>query len=124
QWSTARIARVRPLVTVEGGEGVVELHLEVERTRVEAPLTVVASVGGVRARAEIDGTAGVVRLRVPDVRLWWPRGSGEQPLYDVELMLLNGSEALDGWRRPVGFRTVELDTSADAQGTGFTLVAN
>ena len=124
QWSTARIARVRPLVTVEGGEGVVELHMDVERTRVEAPLTVEATVGGVRARAEIDGTVGVVRLRVPDVRLWWPRGYGEQPLYDVELTLRHGGEVLDGWRRRVGFRTVELDTSADAHGTGFTLVVN
>ncbi|MCD9873019.1 glycoside hydrolase family 2 protein [Streptomyces guryensis] len=124
QWSTARIARVRPLVTVEGGEGVVELHVEVERTRVEAPLTVEATVGGVRARAEIDGTAGVVRLRVPDVRLWWPRGYGEQPLYDVELTLRHGGDALDVWRRRVGFRTVGLDTSADAHGTGFTLVVN
>lgn len=124
QWSTARIARVRPLVTVEGGEGVVELRVEVERTRVEAPLTVEATVGGARAHAEIDGTAGVVRLRVPDVRLWWPRGYGEQPLYNVELTLLHGGDALDVWRRRVGFRTVELDTSADAHGTGFTLVVN
>ena len=35
-WSTARIARVRPIVTVEQGVGRVELHVEVERTRVEA----------------------------------------------------------------------------------------
>ena len=124
QWSTARIARVRPLVTVEGGEGMVELHVEVERTRVEAPLTVEATAGGLRARAELDGTAGVVRLRVPGARLWWPQGYGEQPLYDVELTLLQGSEALDVWRRRVGFRSVELDTSADAHGTGFTLVVN
>ncbi|MBK3639327.1 glycoside hydrolase family 2 protein [Streptomyces sp. MBT33] len=123
-WSTARIARVRPLVTVEDGVGVVELHVEVERSRVEAPLAVEATVGGTRVRGEIVGTAGVVRLRVPDARLWWPRGYGEQPLYDVELTLLHEGDALDGWRRRVGFRTVRLDTSADAHGTGFTLVVN
>ncbi|MFF7852804.1 glycoside hydrolase family 2 protein [Streptomyces sp. NPDC007904] len=123
-WSTARIARVRPLVTVEGGAGRVELAIDVERTRVEAPLAVEASVGGVRARAAIEGTHGTVRLEVPGVRLWWPRGYGGQPLYDVELTLLHGEEALDVWRRRVGFRTVELDTSPDAHGTGFTLVVN
>ncbi|MCI3271720.1 glycoside hydrolase family 2 protein [Streptomyces cylindrosporus] len=123
-WSTARIARVRPLVTVEDGLGVVELHVEVERSRVEAPLAVEATVGGVRAHADIDGSAGVVRIQVPDVRLWWPRGYGEQPLYDVELTLLGGGGALDVWRRRVGFRTARLDTSADAHGTGFTLVVN
>ncbi|MFF0359529.1 glycoside hydrolase family 2 protein [Streptomyces fungicidicus] len=124
RWSTARIARVRPLVTVEDGVGQIELAVDVERSRVEAPLTLEASAGGVRARARIDGTAGTVRLRVPDVRLWWPRGYGEQPLYDVELTLSHGVEALDAWRRRTGFRTVELDTSADAHGTGFTLAVN
>ncbi|CAM5230574.1 glycoside hydrolase family 2 protein [Streptomyces griseomycini] len=123
-WSTARIARVRPLVTVEGGAGRVELAVEVERARIEAPLTVEASVGGVRVRAGIDGTHGTVRLEVPDVRLWWPRGYGEQPLYDLELTLLHGEEPLDGWRRRIGFRTVGLDTSPDAHGTGFALVVN
>lgn len=123
-WSTARIARVRPVVGVEQGTGQVELVVDVERTRVEAPLTVEARVGGVRARAEIEGTGGTVRLTVPDVRLWWPRGYGEQPLYDVELTLLLGDAPLDVWRRRIGFRTVGLDRSADEHGTGFTLVVN
>ncbi|MDH6587905.1 beta-mannosidase [Streptomyces sp. SAI-133] len=124
RWSTARIARVRPLVTVEQGVGVVELAVDVERARVEAPLTVEAVVDGVRARAAIDGTSGSVRLQVPDARLWWPRGYGEQPLYDVELTLLHEGGPLDVWRRRVGFRTVGLDRSADEHGTGFTLVLN
>ncbi|MEU9910758.1 glycoside hydrolase family 2 protein [Streptomyces sp. NPDC051001] len=125
-WSTARIARVRPLVTVdvEQALGVVELAVEVERTRVEASLAVQATVGGVRVRASLDGASGVVRLEVPDVRPWWPRGYGEQPLYDVELTLLHGDDVLDVWRRRVGFRTVELDRSADEHGTGFTFVVN
>ncbi|MFH9003234.1 glycoside hydrolase family 2 protein [Streptomyces afghaniensis] len=123
-WSTARIARVRPLVTVDEGVGVVELAVDVERTRVEAPLALEATVGGVRARAEVEGAGGVVRLRVPDVRLWWPRGYGEQPLYDVEVRLLHGDDALDVWQRRIGFRTVELDRRPDAHGTGFTLVVN
>ncbi|MFI5678885.1 glycoside hydrolase family 2 protein [Streptomyces cellulosae] len=124
RWSTARIARVRPLVTVEDGRGRVELQVEVERSRVEAALAVEATVGGVRARAEIDGTRGVVRLSVPDVRLWWPRGYGEQPLYDIELTLLHDERPLDVWRRRIGFRTVELDRRLDAHGSGFTFVVN
>lgn len=123
-WSTARLARVRPLVTLEQGSGVVELRIEVERTRVEAELAVEARIGDIRVRAAVDGTDGRVRLRVPGARRWWPRGYGEQALYDVELTLLHGTEALDVWRRRIGFRTVELDTSADDRGTGFTLVVN
>ncbi|MFF8673016.1 glycoside hydrolase family 2 protein [Streptomyces sp. NPDC015242] len=123
-WSTARIARARPLVTVEEGTGVVELAVDVERTRVEAPLVLEASVAGARARTEIRGTGGTLRLRVPDPQLWWPRGYGEQPLYELQLTLLHGDEALDEWRRRIGFRTVELDRRPDAHGTGFTLVVN
>ncbi|MFE7647179.1 glycoside hydrolase family 2 protein [Streptomyces phaeoluteigriseus] len=124
RWSTARIARVRPLVTVEQGVGVVELRVDVERTRVEAELTLEAGVGGRRVRAAVRGTDAVVRLEVPDPALWWPRGYGEQPLYDVELTLHHGDAPLDAWRRRIGFRSVELDTSADVRGTAFTLVVN
>ncbi|MEH0550492.1 glycoside hydrolase family 2 protein [Streptomyces sp. B21-101] len=124
RWSTARLARVRPLVTVEGDVGVVELRVDVERTRVEAGLVLEARVGGRRARAEVTGTHGVVRVEVADPDLWWPRGYGEQTLYDVELTLHHGSAPLDVWRRRVGFRSVGLDTSADAHGSGFTLVVN
>ncbi len=125
RWSTARVARVRPLVTVaDGGRGRVELHVDVERTRVEADLTLEARIGDVRAVAAVDGTSGTVRLDVPDVELWWPRGYGEQPLYEVELTLTHGGVPLDAWRRRIGFRTVELDRSTDAYGTGFTFVVN
>ncbi|MFC9925925.1 glycoside hydrolase family 2 protein [Streptomyces sp. NPDC127190] len=123
-WSTARISRVRPLVTVEEGTGVVELHIEVERTGVPARLAVEARVAGRTARADLAGTGATVRVRVPDVRLWWPRGYGEQPLYDMEVTLLHEDAPLDVWRRRIGFRTVELDRRPDAHGTGFTLVVN
>ncbi|WP_200307739.1 glycoside hydrolase family 2 protein [Streptomyces adelaidensis] len=123
-WSTARIARVRPLVTVEGSTGHVELLVDVERAAVEAGLRLQARVGGVSAVAEVEGAGGVVRLEVPGVERWWPRGSGEQPLYDVELVLRSDSGDLDVWRRRVGFRSVELDRSADEHGTGFTFVVN
>ncbi|WP_215449753.1 glycoside hydrolase family 2 protein [Streptomyces sp. ATCC 21386] len=124
RWSTARIARVRPLVTVEGTTGRVELLVDVERAAVEAGLRLEARVGGVAAVAEVGGTSGTVRLEVPGVELWWPRDYGEQPLYEVELTLYGEGDALDVWRRRVGFRTVELDRSTDAHGTGFTLVVN
>ncbi|MDX3629087.1 glycoside hydrolase family 2 protein [Streptomyces europaeiscabiei] len=124
RWSTARIARVRPLVTVDGTTGHVELLVDVERAAGETGLRLEARVGGVGAVAEVEGTSGVVRLEVPGVELWWPRGYGEQPLYEVELTLHSEGDVLDLWRRRVGFRSVELDRSADEHGTGFTLVVN
>ncbi|MFK4066376.1 glycoside hydrolase family 2 protein [Streptomyces sp. NPDC029674] len=125
-WSTARIARVRPLVTVDGGAGRVELRIDLERTArgTDRPLVAHATVAGTEARADVRGDAVTLVLDVPDVRLWWPRGYGEQPLYDVDLTLLSDGSALDSWHRRAGFRTVELDHSADEHGTGFTFVVN
>ncbi|MFF8094055.1 glycoside hydrolase family 2 protein [Streptomyces sp. NPDC016675] len=145
RWSTARLAAVRPLVSVEDGTGRVEVRVEVERTAQGADrhLVVRATVGGVEAHAAVDGTRAVLTLDVPDVSLWWPRGYGAQPLHELEVVLTEegpggegprgaghgtaeGAEGrrLDSWRRRIGFRTVELDRSPDEHGTGFTLVVN
>ncbi|MEV6110686.1 glycoside hydrolase family 2 protein [Streptomyces sp. NPDC051940] len=126
-WSVARLTRVRPLVTVgDDGTGRVELRLEVARTDSGAgrELTAHVAVGGVTAAVTFDGDRAVLTAEVPDAALWWPRGYGEQPLYDCEVTLAAAGEPLDTWTRRIGFRTVALDTSADGHGTRFTLVVN
>ncbi|GII32979.1 glycoside hydrolase family 2 protein [Planotetraspora mira] len=115
-WSAARLAEVRPLVTLDGADGVVEVHITVDRA-VEEPLTLTVSVDEITE--ELLLAAGerqaVVRLTVPDPEKWWPRGHGAQPLYDLTVRL--GEEI---WTRRIGFRSVRLDRSDDA----FTLVVN
>ncbi|GAA3749155.1 beta-mannosidase [Spinactinospora alkalitolerans] len=132
-WSTARLAGVRPEITVRTGadgrtEGVARLHVELERTGAgaDAPLTLTAAVAGQRREVAVapGESAAVVEVRVPDPRLWWPRGHGDQPLYDLGLRLDGPGGELDAWRRRVGFRTVELDTRPDAAGTPFTIRVN
>ncbi|MGW1598662.1 glycoside hydrolase family 2 protein [Streptomyces sp. NPDC002343] len=125
-WSTARLAEVRPLVTVAEDTGRVEVRLRVERTERgrDKRLRVTAEVAGVRTEAELAGDEAVLGLEVPGPRLWWPRGYGEQPLYDLDLTLSDDSGPLDTWHRRIGFRTIGLDRSADEHGTGFTLVVN
>ena len=57
-----------------------------------------------------DAHAGRVQIPVPQARLWWPRGYGEQPLYDVCLSLTDADgKALDTQHRRLGIRTVALD---------------
>ncbi|MFT3787150.1 MAG: hypothetical protein QM770_13440 [Tepidisphaeraceae bacterium] len=49
----------------------------------------------------------VVTVRDPE--LWWPNGLGSQPLYDVDVELLNvDGQVVDQTRRRVGLRTIEL----------------
>ena len=128
RWRTARIASVRPLVTVDpDGTGRVELHVEVERTGEPVPLVLKAGVAGSSAMAGLDAdqTGAALTMTVPDAELWWPVGYGEQPLSDLELTLhVADEEELDRWQRRIGFRTVELDTGADEFGSAYRFSIN
>ncbi|MGQ4712786.1 glycoside hydrolase family 2 protein [Streptomyces anulatus] len=125
-WSTARLASVRPLVTVDEATGNVEVRLQVERTAggANASLLARATVAGETAEVRFEGDEAVLRLAVDAPQLWWPRGYGDQPLYDLDVTLSDEDEQLDAWHRRIGFRTIELDRTADARGSGFTLVVN
>lgn len=126
-WSTARLAEVRPLVSVDGSTGHVELRVRTERTAKGAGrrLTLRATVAGTEAEIAFEENSAVLRLNMEDPALWWPRGYGDQPLYDLDVTLLDErGERLDAWTRRIGFRTVEVDRSADSHGTGFTFVVN
>lgn len=153
-WHTARLAAVRPLATADLSgtttAGELAVHLDVEHAAdgtSDLPLQAVVTVRGpdtVRAPGEPAGeatatiepgqTSAVVHLRLDDAALWWPRGYGDQPLYDVEVTLTaprppsdsagNGGTPLDRWSGRTGFRNVTLDMTPDDDGTPFTIVVN
>ncbi len=70
--------------------------------------------------------AEVSRLEVdvPNPRLWWPNGQGDQPLYEVRLELVQGSFVVDRWNARIGLRTIVLDRHADDFGESFQFVVN
>jgi beta-mannosidase len=133
-WRTARLAQVRPEVTVDAAEGRVALHVEVvrEEAAADVPVTLTATISGPRGE-QLQGHAllgprerrAILTLAVKEPALWWPRGYGDQPRYAVTLRLhtSDGTE-LDEWSRAIGFRSVRLDTNPDRHGTPFTLVVN
>ncbi|MEU0091012.1 glycoside hydrolase family 2 TIM barrel-domain containing protein [Kribbella sp. NPDC006257] len=144
RWQTARIAQVRPMVTVDLGAddaltprqavapGRVETHIEVERAA-ETSLLVAVEVAAdgrtYRSTAILPPgeTSAVVVVDVPDAPVWWPAGYGDQPLADLTVTVGDDSEAsrpLDRWERRIGFRTVAVDTSEDDFGSAFTLLVN
>jgi beta-mannosidase len=148
-WSTARLTGVRVLPGAERAadgtwEGTLAVHVDAGRApgtgggdlRVDVVVTGHGATLG--ATGTVTDASGVVRLRVPDVAVWWPRGYGDQPLYDVEVTLAAPTAAdapgtadadapgdgLDRWTGRTGFRSVRLDTTPDADGTPFTIVVN
>ncbi|MEH1166856.1 glycoside hydrolase family 2 protein [Micromonospora sp. CPCC 205539] len=126
-WSTARLAAVRPLATWRDGGGVLDLTVEVERTRDEPPLRVRALLDG-RAVADFVLPPGVGRGRVEtaiaEVRPWAPIGYGDQPLHELTVELSAAGEVLDRWQRRTGFRSAEIDRTPDAVGHRFVVQVN
>ncbi|MCL1801755.1 MAG: glycoside hydrolase family 2 protein, partial [Promicromonosporaceae bacterium] len=142
-WSGVRIGAVRPLVSVrsENGTdtGLLQVAVDIERagrndqTPVEVTVSATPPSSGMARLVPVSAvipageTSVVVELTVPNVELWWPLGHGEQPLYGVEVAAAAGA-ASSGipatWKGRVGFRTVRVDTSADAGGAGFTVYVN
>lgn len=134
RWHTARLARVRPLVTVDAdGTGRAEVHVDIERSGpdgdggdTELELTVTVADRSERVTVPAGGTTATVTVTVPGARLWWPAGHGDQPLYDltVTLRAAGADGDLDAAGRRIGFRTVTVDTTPDEIGTPFTVVVN
>ncbi|MBR8740742.1 glycoside hydrolase family 2 protein [Nocardiopsis sp. MG754419] len=129
-WSTARLASVRPLVSVDTEEarGRVALRLTVERTERgrDAELTVTASVAGVSGTVTVPAGEEEVALDldVADPELWWPRGHGDQPLYDLSVELATPGTVLDAWERRIGFRNVAVHSAPDQHGAAFAVRVN
>ncbi|NMM98180.1 glycoside hydrolase family 2 protein [Bifidobacterium olomucense] len=148
-WSDVRFKAVRPLVDVRpDGVGVLTTTVEIERegegrvmTSADAhtqqkpvPVTVTIAGPGLTEAVEVAGEveygrdAATITAVVPDARLWWPLGYGEQPLYDVTVTAGAAASADGGpaatWTGRVGFRTTRVDTRADADGRPFQIYVN
>ncbi|WP_432932889.1 glycoside hydrolase family 2 protein [Microbispora sp. CA-135349] len=124
RWRTARLSRVRPLVTMDpDGTGRVEVHVELDYA-CAGDYSITVNVGDRSQRVPVSGGAATVTVLVPQARLWWPVGYGDQALYDLTVTLLQEDRPVDVARRRVGFRTITLDTGPDDIGSPFTFVVN
>ncbi|MGI6690910.1 MAG: glycoside hydrolase family 2 protein [Christensenellales bacterium] len=62
---------------------------------------------------------------LPDAKLWWPAGYGDQPLYNVKVSVDCEGIVTEYPEFELGLRTVELDTSrVDEKSRNFFLVIN
>lgn len=61
---------------------------------------------------------------VENPQLWWPRGYGEQPLYQVEVCLLAGNRKIDTLKKQIGLRTVVLNREKDNRGHKYEFIVN
>ncbi|WP_232828760.1 glycoside hydrolase family 2 protein [Kribbella monticola] len=125
-WSGVRIDSVRPLAGLDRDHGVLDTKVALAwADGAGDDATVTVEVGGTITEMTVPaGTAEVgVTSTIDAVERWWPRGYGEQPLYDVQVSLGAGA-ASDEWGGRVGFRTVTMDVAPDEHGGPFVLSVN
>lgn len=63
-------------------------------------------------------------VEIDSPQLWWPNGLGGQPLYAVQVDLMEAGTVVDSKAYQVGLRTIELRQEADKFGRSFTFVVN
>jgi beta-mannosidase len=117
-------------------------HAALEQVQVDARPAADGS-GTVALRATLRGRASAVRWRIHDpdgevlheqtqtadpqsvqvhlsrIRLWWPNGYGDHPMYRIECeVLADDQTVLDSAQRHVGFRDVEMNETLDCRVNG------
>ena len=75
--------------------------------------------------AVAPGGESRLQVQINDAQLWWPNGYGAQPLYQVEISLVDKDiKQLDKRNYQIGLRTIELRQQPDQWGRSFVFVVN
>lgn len=79
--------------------------------------------GVVEQRFEFDCN-GIAILKVDNPRLWWPAGYGEQPLYEIKVVLSLDENEIDSAAYKIGLRTLGIKREDDEWGQSFVYEIN
>ena len=63
------------------------------------------------AKNKTNFKAGVITIPAPSPKLWWPRGYGEQNLYDTTMRIYSDGKLVCEQKARFGFRTGQLERS-------------
>lgn len=65
-----------------------------------------------------------VTLDIRNPQLWWCNNMGDQPLYDLDIIVSQGNKVLDTKSMRIGLRTLTLNTEEDKYGKNFCFYLN
>lgn len=72
-----------------------------------------------------DSGSATLTAHIRDPKLWWPNGYGQQPLYQVEVKLLNeNGEVLETVTKRIGLRMLTVSQEKDLWGKEFAFCVN
>ncbi len=123
-WSMNRIEGYRVNQVHNTGACTLEVDIETARRskqdRVEA---VLSHEGEVVARVE-QSVGQPLSIEVEKPQLWFPNGQGEQPVYELELTLYRGDDALDRKTHLLGLCEIKHEMKPDQWGECFQFTVN
>jgi beta-mannosidase len=120
-WTGNRIDSVR-VAQEHRDDGSVVLSFAPELSRPD-PRAIVS--GTVSLDGKVVAQIKNREAKIPNPRLWWPRGQGAQPLYQLAVEAIGSDGAPAGrWMQRIGLRTLALDRHADQWGQSFRFVVN
>ncbi|HJB81524.1 MAG TPA: glycoside hydrolase family 2 protein [Candidatus Mediterraneibacter intestinavium] len=128
-WSGARIEDVR-ICQRHDADGSVRLEVQAvlsEADRVEMNVHLFDGKGReiITAGMEQGGKTAEAELTVPEPKLWWPAGYGDQPLYRVEIRCYDGAGRLtERAEKTIGLRTLTVSRDTDEWGREFAFMIN
>lgn len=113
----------------EDGEVKLRLSLrceEIDGRTNEALVTVLSPDRSARydASVTLSGGEGEAVIEVAAPHLWWPRGYGNQPLYETSVRLMRGDRLLEERTYRIGLRTLTVNTDTDEWGRQFAFQVN
>ena len=126
-FSSAKFEDVHVRQIHEDGNVTVNITASVEswgKSPLSMSVTLVAPDGSRQnTKVEIADKA-MTEIEVKNPQLWWPQGYGKQNLYQLEVVLENGTSTLDKRNFQIGLRTIKLNQDPDEWGKSFTFVVN
>ena len=70
-----------------------------------------------------DGNSTMVKaneeINIENPKLWYPNGLGEQPLYTINVTVIEDGKIVDSCTKRIGLRTIELIKERDVYGESF-----
>ena len=128
-WNDVRLEnfRLRQDTILENRmEGTAFFRIEsVGETQVDLEVSIPGQTKKTKSVALKKGLNDVeVLYSIMNPKIWWPNGTGEQPLYLVTGAVSNNSKTISQSIRKIGVRSVELINKPDEIGTSFFFEVN
>jgi len=117
---------VQHALTEESAE--MEVVAELEYTGFESGLLILNVNRKRVAERQLDARNISHLVKIPftieSPEIWWPNGAGEQPLYEIELLLIKKGIVQHRKTVRTGLRTIELERTPDEIGASFKFIVN